>query len=44
MLKPAVAKVQVTKGNEVGGCKICKLKVVWTFEGIRKKIREINEY
>ena len=44
MLKPAVAKLQVNKGNEVGGCEICKLEVGRTFERIRKKIIEINEY
>ena len=44
MLKLAVAKVHVTKGNEVGGCEICELEVTQTFEQIRKKIKEINEY
>ena len=28
----------------MGGCKIRELEVTWTFEQIRKKIREIIEY
>jgi len=44
MLKPVVAKLQVNKGNEVGGCEICKLEVTQTFEQIRKKTRETNVY
>ena len=38
VLKPVVAKVQVTKGIEVGGCKICELEVARTFKQIRKKM------